>query len=164
MDLFSDFFENERELKKNKPDPEIKVDLEFIENQISSFLKNSKSNPFYDKNICFTKGLKGNKYIEFQIIGNLGGWANDEELTIYTYYFIISDKYMKEIKENENHPIIKMLNDKLNVDSAAEKKRIRNYKYNVLTILSEDAFLKHVMKRCNMINDNVTKDLILKLN
>jgi hypothetical protein len=161
MNLFSQL--NDDNIKKVDKDAK-KVDLSYINEHISFFLNNSKSNPFYNKNVFFTDKLKGNKLLEFQIIGNLGGWATDSEFTIDTDYFIISDTFMDEISlEKENHPVLKMLNDKLFTYSKAEKRIINNYKYNDLIIISEDAFLSHVMKRCNIINDNVTKDLILKL-
>ena len=164
MDLFTNSPETAKESKKNKPESEIKVDYIFIETQISNFIKRNKSNLFYDKNIVFSKELRGNKFIEFQIIGNLGGWADDEKLTIETDYFIISDKIINDIKINKNDQTLKMLDEILNIYSKAEKGRIRNYKYNGLKIISEEVFLNMVLNRCNKINDNVTKELILKLN
>ncbi len=148
---------------KKLSEPEVIVNYEYIKEQVSKFINDSKSNPFYSKNVFFTNQLKGSKYIEFQIIGNLGGWSDDKELTIDTDYFIIADSIMKEISLDENHPLLQELNDKFNVDSVAEKKRIRNYKYKNLQIISEEIFLNHVMRRCNEINDTVTRKLINSL-
>ncbi|MCZ4694877.1 hypothetical protein DWB61_07700 [Ancylomarina euxinus] len=162
MDLFSQILdEDTKESKKTKP--EVIVNYKYIKEHIVSFINNSKSNPFYNKNVVFTEKLRGSKYKEFQIIGNLGGWADDKELTIDTDYFIISDSIMNEIFANENSPLLQELNEKLNVYSIAEKKRIRNYKYKNLQIISEEAFLNHVMKRCDAINDTVTRKLINSL-
>jgi len=148
---------------KKLTESEIIVDSQYINEQVTSFVNNSKSNPFYNKNVVFTTKLKGSKYKEFQIIGNLGGWADDKELTIDTDYFIISDSIINEITVNESHPLLQELNEKLNVYSIAEKKRIRNYKYKNLKIISEKVFLNHVMKRCDEINDRVTEKLINSL-
>jgi len=162
MNLFSQILDEDiKELKKTEP--EVIVNYEYIKEQVASFSNNSKSNPFYNKNVVFTEKLKGSKYKEFQIIGNLGGWGDDKELTIDTDYFIIADSIMKEILIDQNHPFLQELNNKLNVYSKAEKKRIRNYKYKHLQIISEEVFLNHVMKRCDKINDTVTKKLINSL-
>lgn len=162
MDLFSQILDEEPKESK-KTEPEVIVNYGYIKEQVFKFTNNSKSNPFYNKNVFFTNQLKGNKYSEFQVIGNLGGWANDNELTIDTDYFIIADSIMNEISLDENHPLLKELNKEFNVYSKTENKLIRNYKYKNLQIISEAVFLNHVIKRCNEINDPVTRNLINSL-
>lgn len=142
---------------------EVIVNYEYIKAQVFKFINETKSNSFYDKKVVFTDKLEGSKYKEFQIIGNLGGWADDKELTIDTDYFIIADSIMKEIALDEKHPLLQSLNDLLNVTLAKGKKRILNYKYKNLQIISEDVFLNHVLKRCDEMNDNVTRKLINSL-
>lgn len=162
MDLFSQTLEeNIADLKKMEI--EVIVNYEYIKAQVFKFINETKSNSFYDKKVVFTDKLEGSKYKEFQIIGNLGGWADDKELTIDTDYFIIADSIMKEIALDEKHPLLQSLNDLLNVTLAKGKKRILNYKYKNLQIISEDVFLNHVLKRCDEMNDNVTRKLINSL-
>lgn len=154
----------DKETKESKKtEPEVIINYEYIKEQVSRFINDSKSNPFYNKNVVFTEKLKGSKYKEFQIIGNLGGWADEKELTIDTDYFIIADSIMKEISIDQSHPLLQELNDKFNVYSKVEKKRIRNYKYKNLQIISEEVFLNHVMRRCDEIKDTVTGKLINSL-
>ncbi|MGZ2371420.1 hypothetical protein ACXR6G_16695 [Ancylomarina sp. YFZ004] len=163
MDLFSQILDEEsKESKKteSESEPELIVNYGYIKEQVFKFTKNSKSNPFYNKNVIFTEKLRDSKYKEFQIIGNLGGWGDDKELTIDADYLIISDVIISEIIENDNHLLLNELNEKLNVYSIAEKKRIRNYKFKSLQIISEEVFLNHIMNRCNEINDTVTRKLI----
>jgi len=162
MDLFSQILDEDIKESK-KTEPEVIVNNEYIKEQVTRFINNCKSNPFYNKNVVFTKKLRGCKYKEFQIIGNLGGWPNDKGLTIDADYFIISDSIMKEISLDQNHPFLQELDDKFNVYSIAEKKRIRNYKYKNLQIISEEVFLNHILKRCDEINDRVTGKLINSL-
>ncbi|MRT94367.1 hypothetical protein [Ancylomarina sp. 16SWW S1-10-2] len=159
MDLFSQILDEDTKESK-KTEPEVIVNYRYIKEQIFKFTKNSKSNPFYNKNVVFTEKLRDSKYKEFQIIGNLGGWGDDKELTIDTDYLIISDVIISEIIENENHPLLNELNEKFNVISKTEKKRIRNYKYKNIQIISEEVFLNHIMCRCNEINDTVNKKII----
>ncbi|PXY02375.1 hypothetical protein DF185_06930 [Marinifilum breve] len=163
MDLFTNTQCDNQKEKLNKSEPEVIVNVDYFKEQNKIFENTNNSNPFYDKNVLFSKKLKGNKYSEFQIIGNFGGWADDSELTIETDYYIISNTLMNEIKSNPLHPIIENLNNVLNVYSAAEKKKIRNYKYKNLQIISEESFLRFVENRCKEINDTVTLNLINKL-
>jgi hypothetical protein len=76
----------------------ITIDNDTIDKFSDDFLTTSKSNPFYDKNIFFTQGLWTTKYTEFQIIGNLGGWANDYEFNTQTEYYIIADSLLKDLR------------------------------------------------------------------
>lgn len=163
MDLFSNPPEQKKKENPNKSEPEVIVDIDYLYMQNSIFKSTKKSNPFYDKEVLFSDKLLGNKYVEFQIIGNLGGWANDRELTLETEYYIISNSIIAEIINNPNHPIVEKLNETLNVYSQTEKKRILNYRYKKLQIISEEVFLNHVIKRCEEINDTVTMKLITKL-
>lgn len=77
------------------------IDPTYIERSTNSFLANTKSNPFYDKHVFFTQGLKVSKYIEFQIIGNLGGRGDDIEYNSQTDYYIIADSIVDALKRRE---------------------------------------------------------------
>lgn len=129
----------------------ITIDSATIEKRSNDFLQNSESNPFYDKDVYFTQKLKGYKYVEFQIIGNLGGHPNDYEFNTNTDYFIIGDSLIMDLKDGKKDEQLIDLEKRLN-----EKGK----KYNQLKIISESAFLKHIRKRCEEIGDKVTLNLI----
>lgn len=134
------------ETKKN-----ITIDIDTIDKFSDEFLTTSKSNPFYEKNIFFTQGLRTTKYTEFQIIGNLGGLANDYEFSAETDYYIIADSIIKDLQTGKIDEQLQQLEKKINA---------KGKKHEKLKIISETAFLNHVKKRCDETNDNVTLDLI----
>ena len=129
----------------------ITIDNDYIDKFSNDFLTTSTSNPFYDKNIFFTQGLRTTKYIEFQIIGNLGGLANDSEFNTETDYFIIADSLIENLRTGKKDDQLQQLEKKINA---------KGKKYDKLIIISEYSFLLHIRKRCNEIGDNVTLDLI----
>ena len=129
----------------------IKIDINSIEKFSNEFLINSKSNPFYDKNVFFTKGLRADKYLEFQIIGNMGGHSNDYDFSIGTDFYIVADSLIEELGTGTKDPQLVELEKKINAKGKKHKK---------LKILSERAFLQHMLKRSHEIDDKVTLDLI----
>lgn len=129
----------------------ITIDLTYIERSSNGFLANIKTNPFYDKHVFFTQGLKASKYVEFQIIGNLGGRGDDIEYNSQTDYYLIADSIIDALKRGIANNELKILEQKLNAKGG---KRIS------VKILSETALLRHVHKRCIEIGDEVTLALI----
>jgi hypothetical protein len=117
----------------------ITIDNITIEKFSDDFLTTSRSNPFYNKNIFFTQGLRTTKYTEFQIIGNLGGWANDYEFNTETDYYIIADSLLKDLRMGMKDEQLQQLEKKINA---------KGKKHEKLKIISESAFLKHIKKRC----------------
>ena len=134
-----------------KEDKHITIDPAHIKRSSDSFLATSKSNPFYDKHVFFTQGLKASKYIEFQIIGNLGGRGDDIDYNSQTDYFIVADSIIDKLKQSIKNNELMDLEERLNTKGG---KRI------YVKILSETAMLKHVHKRCIEIGDEVTLALI----
>lgn len=132
----------------------IKIDVETIDKFSREFLSSSKSNPFYNKNVYFTSGLKTSKYTEFQIIGNLGGWPNDYDFSAKTDYFIIADSIIADLREGKINEQIRDLEVSINAKGKKHKK---------LKIISENTFLKHIEKRCNKIDDKVTLELLNRI-
>lgn len=163
MDLFSSLPEEQQKEIVNEIEPEIIVDIDYLKLQDTLFHQSQKSNPFYNKNVVFSDKLLGNKYLKFQIIGNLGGWVNETELSKEVDFFIISKSLKDEIENNSSHPFLEQLNSLLNVYSITEKKKIRNYKFKKLQIISEESFLKFIAKRCKEIDDRATMTLIDKI-
>ena len=129
----------------------ITIDIQTIDKFSNDFLESSKSNPFYGKNIFFTQGLRTIKYIEFQIIGNLGGYADDNEFNTETDYYVIADSLIKDLQYGKKDDQLQELEKKINA---------KGKKHEKLKIISEVVFLKFVKKRCDEIGDNVTLNLI----
>ena len=129
----------------------IAIDIETIKRYSTDFLTNSKSNPFYNKNVFFSHGLKTSKYIEFQIIGNLGGLGDDYEFNSETDFYIIADTLIEDLKIGKTDHQLEQLEKKLNA---------KGKKYEKLKILSETAFLQHIRQRCDEIGDSVTSHLV----
>lgn len=132
----------------------ITIDNDTIDKFSSDFLTNSKSNPFYEKNIFFTHGLRKSKNIEFQIMGNLGGMSNDYEFNTETDYYIISDRLIMDLRAGIKDEQLEQLENKINA---------KGKKHEKLKIISEAAFLRHIRKLCDAIGDNVTLNLLNQL-
>ncbi|MFC2186370.1 hypothetical protein ACFCT7_03555 [Fulvivirgaceae bacterium LMO-SS25] len=97
------------ELKEN-----IILNADVIDKYSVNFLENSELNPFYDKNIFFTQGLRASKYIEFQILGNLGGRANDYSFDIKTDFYIVADKLINDLYNGIKDAQLQQLEIELN--------------------------------------------------
>jgi hypothetical protein len=132
----------------------ITIDSDTIDKFSNDFLESNISNPFYDKNIFFTQGLRTTKYIEFQIIGNLGGHPDDIEFNAATDYYVIADSLLEDMVKGLKDSQLQELEKKINS---------KGKKHEKLTIISEAAFLKHIKKRCDEIGDNVTLNLITQV-
>lgn len=132
--------------------------IEINENSVNAFseifLEKSKPNQFYDKNVFFTQKLRGSKYNQFQVIGNLGGLPTDSEFTTDTNFYIISDFIFEELKSGFMDTQLIELEKKLNS---------KGKKHTKLKVLTEKVFLEHIHKRCLNINDQVTLHLIREL-
>lgn len=132
--------------------------IEINENSVNVFseifLEKSKPNQFYDKNVFFTQKLRGSKYNQFQVIGNLGGIPTDSEFTSDTDFYIISEFIFEELKRGIIDNQLVELEKKLNS---------KGKKHAKLKILTEKVFLEHIQKKCLNINDQVTLHLIREL-
>jgi len=93
---------------------QILIDTEYIENRNSYFLLNSKPNIFYGKNVFFTEGLNEFRFVYFQIIGNLGGTANDFDFSVQTDFYIIANSLIDRLKNGIRDIQIEDLERKLN--------------------------------------------------
>jgi hypothetical protein len=140
------------DILKETQNMEENVIIEITENSLNAFsekfLEKSKPNQFYDKNVFFTQKLRGSKYNQFQVIGNLGGIPTD------TDFYIISDFIFEEVKCGIIDTQLVELGKKLNS---------KGKKHTKLKVLTEKVFLEHIHKRCLKINDQVTLHLISKL-
>jgi hypothetical protein len=132
----------------------IKIDNDTVRQFSQDFLAKSTANPFYGKNVFFTQGLRADKHIEFQILGNLGAWASDTEFSGETDYYIIADNLLRDLLINKMDEQLQVLEKEIN----AKGKR-----HDKLKIISESAMLKYVTELCEAVNDTVTLDLVKRV-
>lgn len=132
----------------------IEINEKSINEYSKIFIEQCKSNQFYNKNVFFTENLRGSKYNQFQVIGNLGGFPTQTEFIGDTDFFIISDFDFEELK---NGNVAKKIIDlEKNYNSKGKK-------HTKLKILTEKVLLEHIHQRCLEINDQVTLNLIKDL-
>ena len=133
------------------PSDQIVIDLKYLEERNKYFLSSSEQNAFYGKNVYFTQGLIKDKYVYFQILGNLGAMATDFDFSPQTEFFIISRVLVDKLREGLKDTQLVDLEGKLNA---------KGKKYTHLQIISADTLLKFVENRCLVINDQVPLNLI----
>lgn len=131
-----------------------KLNFESINKHCKSFIEQSESNQFYNKNVFFTQKLEGSKNNQFQVIGNLGGIPSDTEFTSETDFYIIANKIFEALEIGHIDNQIAELEKKIN---------LKGKKHTKLKILTEKVFLEHIHKRCLDINDKSTLHLIREL-
>ncbi|EIA08619.1 hypothetical protein [Flavobacterium frigoris] len=102
----------------------------------------------------FSQKLRGSKYNQFQVIGNLGGLPTDAEFSGDTDFFIISDFIIEELKRGIKDEQLIELEKKINS---------KGKKHTKLKVLTEKVFLEHIHERCLNINDQSTLHLIREI-
>ncbi|MFN3783357.1 MAG: hypothetical protein ACK4R6_05540 [Spirosomataceae bacterium] len=137
-----------------KDNGRIEISKSSIDTLSELFLEKSRLNQFYDKNVFFTQNLKGFKYNQFQVIGNLGGHPTDTEFSTDTDFYIISDLIVEDLRRGLKNEQLTELENKINS---------KGKKHTKLKILTEKVFLRYVYERCSSINDQVTLNLIREL-
>jgi hypothetical protein len=119
------------------------------------FLINSAPlNYFYGKEVFFTIGLKNNKFILYQMIGNLGAYANDYELENSISVFVMSDSLYGQMKMGFKNEVLKLLESKLNA---------KGQSFKDLLIITESSLVDFVKKRTSYYDDRATQALINSL-
>jgi len=131
----------------------IRVNKTFIDSENNTFLSNAPINTFAGKEVYFSPGQLNNRYVVFQLIGNLGGHPNDYEFNSTTDYFILGDTIYKE-SDFDYHEVIKDLERRLN-----QKGR----PYKGLKIITESTLLEYCIIRNEAIKDSATSKLIKAL-
>lgn len=137
-----------------KTKDQIILDIDTINQFSNEFLSTSNLNPFYNKNIYLSQGLRTIKYTEFQILGNLGGWANDYEFNTQTDFYVIADSIIHDLKNGKKDNQLSLLEMKIND---------KGKKYENLKIIHETAFLIQVKKLCDTLGDNATLNLLKRI-
>jgi len=114
-------------------------------------LEEAPLNYFYGKEVFFTSGFSKNKSILFQILGNLGAYANDYELDNSINVFVVSDSILESLGTGSKDNILETLETKLNSKGQPLKD---------LIIITEPTLIDFVNKRASFYSDRVTQELL----
>ena len=127
------------------------LNAEYIDNHNNFLLDVAPLNYLFGKDVFFTSGFGNNKSILFQMIGNLGAFANDYELHNLINVFIISDSLFEQLKTGLKDETLIVLEKKLN---------LKGQPFKDLLIISESALVTFVRKRTSFYSDEATRKLI----
>jgi len=135
------------------------INEDYLKENRSQLLNDSELNYLYGKDVFFTDGFTSNKSILFQMIGNLGAYANDYEYDDSVSVFIISDSLYVQMKSGFKNEILKRVENKLNSKKESEEKpfTITDKKPFIIT---ESSLIEFVKKRTSFYNDETTQSLI----
>lgn len=132
----------------------ITLDVAYLDKDIAYLKETAPLNYFYGKEVFFTSGLKTNKSILFQMIGNLGAFANDYQLDNSINVFIISDKFFTQMEIGKKDDILILLEKKLNS---------KGQPFKDLLIITESVLIEFVKNRTSYYQDKTTQELINSL-
>lgn len=130
------------------------LNQEYLIKDITYILKSAPLNFFFGKEVFFTSGLTMSKSILFQMIGNLGAFANDYVLDNSINVFVMSDKLFDQLGTGSKDEILILLEKKLNA---------KGQPFKDLLIITESTLIDFVKKRTSYYGDKVTQDLINSL-
>ncbi len=95
----------------------------------------------------------------FQIIGNLGAYANDYEYDESINVFVLSDSLYNQIKNGFKDEILKKVERKLNSKKESEEKILPITDKKPL-VITESSLIDFVKKRTLYYSDPVTQGLL----
>ena len=120
----------------------------------SYLLESAPLDYFYGKDVFITSGLGKNKSILFQMLGNLGAFANDYEFDNSISVFVLSDSLHYQLKNGFKDEVLVLLESKLNS---------KGQSLIDLLIITESSLIDFVKKRTSFYSDKVTQDLVNSL-
>jgi hypothetical protein len=129
----------------------IVITEEYLIKDNSYLLESAPLNYFYGKDVFITTGLGKNKSILFQMIGNLGAFANDYELDNSISVFVLSDSLHDQMKHGFKDEVLVLLESKLNS---------KGQSFIDLLIITESSLIDFVKKRISFYGDKVTQNLV----
>jgi len=135
------------------------INEDYLNENITQLLNDAELNYLYGKEVFFTAGFNQNKYILFQMIGNLGAYANDYEYDDSINVFVLSDSFYDQMKSGFKDEILKKVEKKLNSKRESEKKPLPITDKNPL-VITKSSLIDFVKKRTSYYGDKVTQDLI----
>ena len=127
------------------------INEEYLIKDKSFLLGNAPLNFLYGKEVFFSNGLTKDKSVLFQIIGNLGAYANDYELDNTINVFVLGDQLFQNLKSGIKDDILVYLEKKLNS---------KGHPFKDLIIITESTLIDFVKKRTSFYKDTVTQNLI----
>lgn len=135
-------------MKKKK---KIIIDENFLLKDENFILNKAPLNYLYGKNIFFTNDFSNDRSFFFQIVGNLGAYANDYKIDNSIDIFILSDLIFNNFKNGIKEDILVILEKKLNS---------KGHPLKDLVIITESTLIDFVKKRILHCNDIVTQHLL----
>jgi len=110
-------------------------------------------NGFYQKEVFFTDGFKGNKSLLYQALGNLGAFARDYDFDKEISLVIISTSIIENFINGSPHTFIDELEEKLNQNSSP---------YRRMKFITEEHLIWYIENRIKLTNDSQLGDLVQK--
>lgn len=132
----------------------IRLNEEYVIRDIAFLLNDAPMNYFYGKDVFLTSGVSDSKPILFQILGNLGAYANDYELDSSINVLVISELCYSQLKDGVKDNILTAVESKLNA---------KGQTFKDLLIISENSVIDFVKRRTTFYNDQVTQSLLNSL-
>ena len=138
------------------------INEDYLNENITQLLNDAELNYLYGKDVFFTDGFNQNKSIMFQMIGNLGAYANDYEYDDSINVFVLSDSLYNQIKNGFRDEILKKVERKLNSKKESKEKPLPITDKKPL-VITEASLIDFVKKRASYYKDEVTHNLINSL-
>ena len=127
------------------------VNQDYLHKDQKFILEEAPLNYFYGKEVFFTTGFSKDKSILFQILGNLGAFANDYELDNSINVFVVGNSILESLEKGLKDKILETLETKLNSKGQVFKD---------LIILTESTLIGFVNKRTSFYSDTATQELL----
>jgi hypothetical protein len=128
----------------------IVVNEKLIEKNNSFLIENAPLNYLYGKEVYFSTGFSDDKFMLYQMVGNLGAFAIDYELENSISVYTISDSLFEKLRTGEKEESLISLEIKLNS---------KGQPFKDLLIITESALINFIEKRNVYYGDKVTKSL-----
>jgi hypothetical protein len=116
----------------------------------SFLIENAPLNYLYGKEIFFSTGHNDRKYLLYQMVGNLGAFANDYDFDNSISVCVISDSLIDRKDNGQNDDGLDYIERKLALKTEASRD---------LLVVSESALINFIQKRNSTYTDAVTSSL-----
>ena len=128
----------------------IVVNEKLIEKGNTFLVEDAPLNYLYGKEVFFSSELGGGKSLLYQMVGNLGAFANDYELENSIKVFTVSDSLYSKMIIGDKDESLLMLEKKLNS---------KGQPFKDLLIITETTLINFINKRNAHYGDTVTQSL-----
>ena len=127
------------------------VNKDYLLKDQKFILEEAPLNYFYGKEVFFTSGFSKNKSVLFQILGNLGAYANDYELDNSINVFVVGNSILESLGKGPKDKMLEKLETKLNS---------KGQSFKDLIIITESVLIEFVNKRTPLYSDTATQELL----